>query len=218
MNVLKKLSKNKNASRGFTLVELLVALTLFMIIMDITVSVFVSIVQHQKRILAEQEFLNQTSYAVESMSKSIRLAVKDPMGDCLFEENKTYPGYVYLLTRYNPGTDASEGIKFVTKDGACQEFFLDEDGILKESKDQDASKAGSAGLPVSGQPPQAILSSKFAIEHLKFLINGDENLLGASSEDARQPRVTMLLKVIMQTGKTQQEKIIQTTVSQLELN
>ncbi len=194
----------RESGAGFTLVELLVALTLFMIIMDITVSVFISMVQHQKRILAEQEFLSQTSYVVESMSKYLRSAVKDTSGDCLFEGRDVYPGYVYLLTHYNVGADASEGIKFITKDNVCQEFFLDKDGVLKESK--------------NGQPAQSILSSKFTIKDFKFIINGDKNLLGASGNDSMQPRVTILLKVGIQTGKAQQEKIIQTTVSQLDLN
>lgn len=192
------------SERGFTLVELLVALTLFMIIMDITVSVFVSMVQHQKRILAEQEFLSQTSYVVESMSKSLRLAVKDSAGGCLFEEGVVYPGYIYLLTHYNAGANRNEGIKFITQGGVCQEFFLDRDGIFKESKD--------------GQLPQAIFSSKFIIEDVKFIINGDKNVLGASGNDRLQPRVTIMLKVSMWVGKTRQEKIIQTTISQLDLN
>lgn len=204
MNITNASLGNKKLSHGFTLVELLVALTLFMIIMDITVSVFVSVVQHQKRILEEQEFLSQTSHVVESMSKSLRLAIKDSAGECLFEGSNIYLGYVYLLTRFNAGTNANEGIKFISQDGVCQEFFLDKDGVLKESKD--------------GQPPQAILSSKFIIEDLKFIINGDKNVLAASNKDRLQPRATIMLKVSMQIGKTRQEKIIQTTVSQLDIN
>ncbi|MSU60551.1 MAG: prepilin-type N-terminal cleavage/methylation domain-containing protein [Candidatus Staskawiczbacteria bacterium] len=204
MGEIKEQFKNKNLSRGFTLVELLVAITLFMIIMDITVSVFVSMVQHQKRILVEQEFLSQTSYAMEAMSKSLRLAVKDSTGECLFEDGDVYPGYVYFLTRFNIEKNASEGIKFVADDGVCQEYFLDKDGILKESKD--------------GKTPQAILSSRFVVKDFTFIINGDKNRLGALGKDQVQPRVTIMLKVGMQVGNIQQEKVIQTTVSQLDLN
>jgi len=190
--------------KGFTLVELLVALTLFMIVMDITVSVFISMVGHQKRMLAEQEFLSQTSFVAELMSASLRQAVPDRAGNCLVEGQNKYPGYVYLLTRYDAGSNSTKGIKFVTKDNVCQEFFVDSDGILKESKDQD-----------EGQPPQQILSGAFTIEDLQFVINGDKNLLGARSGEAIQPRVTIVLKAGLQKDGARQERIIQTTVSQL---
>lgn len=202
MNIVKPF-RSKNLSRGFTLVELLVAITLFMIIMDITISVFISMVQHQKRILAEQEFLSQTSYVMESMSKSLRQAMPDSSGNCLFDGQNEYPGYVYLLTRYNVGTNENEGIKFITKDNVCQEFFLDKDGILKELKD--------------GQSPQAILSSTFTIEDIAFIINGDKNVLGVLSGNSIQPRVTIMLRAKAQTGSNQQVRTIQTTISQLDL-
>lgn len=196
---MKKLkSKKNNVSAGLTLIELVVVLAIFMLIIGVTVSIFISIVQHQERVLVEQESLNQTSYIEEYISRTIRSAVKDIAGSCLNS------GYIYLLTHYNSSAGFYGGIKFVTKDGVCQEFFLDTDGILKEIK--------------NGQVPQGILSSKFAIKYVRFIVDGDKSLNSVSGNNKVQPRVTIVLDIKTQTSLDQQEKIIQTTISNENLN
>jgi len=191
---------NKNQkSNGTTIIELVVVLAVFMIIIEVTFSIFISIVKHQKRILVEQEVLNQTSYITEYISRTVRDAVKDTTGGCLLDSSR-----IYLLTHYDSLAGFYGGIKFVTKDNVCQEFFLDTDGVLKEIK--------------NAQAPQNILSSKFKIKYVRFIINGDKSLSIASFSDAVQPRVTMALDIEVQTGLTQQEKIIQTTISNSNLN
>src|SRR3989344_665875 len=156
-------SKIKNQkSKGFTLVELVVVLALFMVVIDVAVSIFINMVKYQKRVLEEQSFLNQTSYVEEYMSKALRTAVKDDSGNCLFEGQIEYPGYIYLLTRYNIDKGFYEGVKFI--------------------------------------------------------VNGDKTLHGASQNDASQPRITFLIKVLVQGEGDFQEKIIQTTISQINLN
>ena len=141
---MKNKAKN-NLCRGVTLIELVVVLAVFMIIISVTVSIFISIIQHQKRILAQQEFLNQISYVAEYMSRSIRMAVKDTTGACL----NGGPG-LYSLKNYDASSGFYEGILFIANNGLCQDFTVDSiDGLLKESKN---------GVPAHGQH---ILSSKF---------------------------------------------------------
>ncbi len=184
--------------------ELVVVLALFMLIMSVVVNMFTSIVQQQKRILAEQELLNQVSYVQEYVSRAVRSAVKDAAGDCLFDNENSYAGYIYLLTHYHGELGVYEGIKFITKDNICQEFFVDSaDGLLKEIK--------------NGGSPQNILSAKFNLQHAIFIINGDKEIYGATASDARQPRVTMVIDVKNQT-EGNPDKVFQTTVSQRNLN
>ena len=192
-------------SGGFTLVELVVVLALFMLIISATVSIFITVVQHQKRILSQQEMLNQVSYAKEYMSRSMRSAVRDYAGNCLNDGQSTHPGSVYLLTHYNAIAGLYQGIKYITKDNVCQEFFLDtDDGTLKEK--QDALEALS------------ITSDAFTINSLAFIINGDASLALASSTDGRQPRVSILLRVKALPFLSLQDQVFQTTVSQRNLN
>src|SRR3989344_2850901 len=188
--------ENASKDKGFTLVEVVVVLAIFIIVIDVAVTIFISMISHQKRILEEQEFINQASYAMEYMSKSLRVAAKDNDGICL----QGYPGYIYLLpaARYNAQDGFYEGVKFLTEDGACKEFFLDSSGLLKEARNQDT--------------PQNILSGKFTVKEARFIANGDKTLNGASGIGSIQPRLTILLKIETNIGQTLQEKIIQTTI------
>jgi len=191
-------------SKGFTLIELIVVMAVFLLIIGTALAIFISIVQHQKRILAKQELLNQTSYAIEYMTKGLRMAGKDYTGECIKDEYEG-AGYVYKLTHYNNG--AYGGIKFVNQsdNNACQEFFLD-NSILMEAKN------GGDAVPVT--------SLNLEINSLNFVLNGDSSYgyLPSSEIDNVQPRVTVSLDVEIQGDNNQPATKVQTTVSQRDLN
>ena len=67
--------------RGFTLIELVVVLGLFMLIMSVTVNLFISIVRQQKMILSQQEMINQVSYVQDYFTRSLR----DPLSARVFK-------------------------------------------------------------------------------------------------------------------------------------
>jgi hypothetical protein len=183
-------------------------------VLGTAIGIFISIVQHQRIILAEQELLNQTSYVLEYMSKALRMAGKDLTGDCLRDSFGTiYGEYNYLLTR--PVNGVYTGIKFINRsdNDTCQEFYLDstdpENPVLKETKN---------GLPATGV---ALTSDKFMINSIRFGINGDNGLttgvIGAAGDNNIQPRVTVYLDIQVK-GDGGSAKKIQTTISQRNLN
>jgi len=142
------LNNNTKKYKGFTLIELIVVMSVFLFIIGAAIGIFIAVVQNQKQVLSEQELLNQISYTQEYMSKALRVAeadsVKtDPGGNCLIYEGtdgtplgSNNLGYIYLLTRHDISTGFFRGIKFINSSAkdACQEFFLDADGVLKEIK------------------------------------------------------------------------------------
>ncbi len=212
---------NRNYNKGFTLVELIVVMAVFLLIVGTAMGIFISIVKQQKRILAEQELLNQASYVVEYMSKAMRMARKDDMGECLIEGVVSYPGYTYLLTRADLD-GFYRGIKLLNQSDsdesgfpACQEFYLDDAGVLKEKKTYWPYN------PIGDDEAVALTSEKFNIEAIRFGINGQNGCYGEpiecpQTEDGNnQPRVTMLLDIRMDA---QSVKKFQTTVSQRNLN
>lgn len=211
--------------KGFTLVELIVVIAVFLLVTGTAIGIFISIVQHQKRILSEQELLNQTSYVMEYMSKALRMAKKDETGDCLIENGTSYPGSVYLLTR--PGSGFYTSIKFINQSDidilgnpACQEFYLDVSGSLKEKKTYFPYD------PIGDDKAVALTSEKFDIKSIRFGINGHNGCYGdpvecpqtapESADDNAQSRVTILLNI--QEDASQPIRKIQTTVSQRNLN
>lgn len=189
----------QTGQRGFTIIEMSVVLVLFMLVIGTVVTIFVSIVQHQKRALENQQFLNQASYASEYLSRGLRTSVRDESGTCLTTN------YIYMLTRYNAESGFYEGVKYVTSDGVCHEVYADGYGVLQEIKD-------------NGEPTP-ILSAQFVVNNIRFIVNGDKALPGVSQSSGVQPRITFLLHLKAHgTSLEQQDKIIQSTVSQRNLN
>ncbi len=211
-----KKEKQKNCSmfhvpcsmkqKGFSVIELVFVLAIFLIIVGVTVDIFISMVQHQRRILAEQELLNQTSYVMEYMSKALRMAVKDTTGSCLgiIGFNDKTPVYSLTHCPIDP-LKACNGVKFINQsdNNACEEFFL-LGGKLQQIK--------------NNSPAQNILSDKFKIKYARFVVDGNQTLRFAAYGDLVQPIITILLDIQNPSVLNQQEKIIQTTVSQRNLN
>ena len=133
-------------NRGFTLVEMMVTVLIFSIVIGTVIGVFVSALQIQRYNLAYQQLLDQTSYAMEYMSRAIRMAVKDEGVGC-------------ISSGLNYQSDAS-GIKFVNYKSQCQEFLL-EGGQLKVEFDS------------GGKIP--LTSDDFNVTSLSFGISGESD-------------------------------------------
>ena len=124
-----------NEKQGFTLVELLVSITVFSLIITSVGGSMTSILKAQRRLLSLQELSEQTSYAEEYMSRAIRMATKDIDGVCIGAREN------YQITH------AGEGIKFLNYDNECQEFYL-LDGQLWENKNGVNTELTSNALEV----------------------------------------------------------------------
>lgn len=121
--------KKFKIQKGFILVELLVSLFIFTLIVGMASGIFISGIRVQRRALATQKLLDEVSYAVEYISRTIRMAKKDKLGACITAKHN------YQITR------GGKGLKFLNYKDECQEFFWDSDDQLKELKDGGASAA-----------------------------------------------------------------------------
>lgn len=102
-------------NKGFTLIELMVSITLFAIIVGVIGGIFLTSLQSQRKAISFEGILDQTSYLMEYMSRSLRMAKREMAAPtCLSANNKNYE-----LTRDD------KGIKFIDSQSICQEFYLD---------------------------------------------------------------------------------------------
>ena len=198
---MKSKIQNPKQNKGFTLIEILISVLLFLGILVIVLGFFGYALKGQKKSLASQEISDQISYAMEYMSRSMRMAIKDVDGTCIMAGNNYE----------NPGGDVSK-IRFLIYDRVnsikiCQEFYLENDQ-LKRRKSNDASSGGLVGSEVD------LTSYKLKINSAKF------NLIGQDGTDDIQPRVTIFLDVEKQSTKPEfNAKIqIQSTISQRNLD
>lgn len=178
------MNKNMNRfSHSFTLIEVLVSISIFFLFIATPFGFFTTSLKSQKKALASQELIDNTSYALEYISRALRMAKKDLSGSCIARNLN------YQVSR------EGRGIKFKNYQDNCQEFFIDQNGILKENKD------GSENY---------LISSNLKADSFNVRLNGQ------AADDNTQPSVTIFLDI---KGKAvsfdmQPEIKIQTTVSQ----
>lgn len=181
--------------KGYTLIEILVAVSIFTVIISAPTGFLVGSLRAQLKVLASQKLLDQTSYLMEYMSRALRMAQKDKSGTCVTPgEGNNYKNYEKI---------GSTGIRFKNYKGECQEFFLDENPRkLKQSIN------GAASVPLTSDDLEIVL----------FKIGSDASW---DQGDQDQPKVTLFLDI--KGGRGRDEKLrpeikIQTTISQRNLD
>lgn len=173
---------------GFTLVEMLVTMFIFSLIFGAVSGLFVSAIQNQRRALAGQQLLGQTSYAMEYMGRALRMAKKDTDGSCTGVAKLNY-------------VQTARGIKFENYLGQCQEFFRDcSSGTckLRETKGMTTSDLTSSNMEV-----------------LSFGIGPSDSW---DQNDLLQPRVTLYLEIRKTGSDPQPKIKIQTMISQRRMD
>ncbi len=188
--------RDKLTVSGFTLVELLISVMIFSIAIAGILGVFNFMIKSQSKILNTQEVLDQASYVMEYMSRSLRMAQKEQ--NCLIEDpclDNIDKGcdYNYQLTK------GGRGIKFINYHNECQEFYWNTTDKCLMKK-------------ISGQETP-LTSSNLEINAFEIDISGD----GVGDND--QPKVTIFLDIEKAGGTSGDAGIkIQTSVSQRNLD
>jgi len=177
-----------NKQNSFTLIELMVAITVFGVIASIAFGAAASLVRHQTEVITTQNVMSNSSYAIEYMERALRMAHRDDDGSCVDQSDTNYR----LIT--------VDHIRFLDYQDNCHEFLL-EDGQIKEGISSDDTDA-NLGTPV------ALTSGNLQVNNLNFVITGDIHY--------RQPRVTTSFQIEDPDAGT--GLFLQSTASQRNLN
>jgi len=184
---------------GFTLIEMLVAIMIFSVVIGAVSGIFISGILQQRKALASRALLDQTSYALEYMSRALRMAKKETIEGCLLTYGLNYE--IPIEYQINGNENLGIGLKFINhlQGDDCQAFFL-ENGKLRYKK-----KIGTLD-----EETLDLTSDELEITNLLF------NLSGQSQADDLQPKVTIFLDIKGKdtTPEQQPEIKIQTTISQ----
>jgi len=120
-------------NKGFTLIEMVVAVAVLSLVIGASSGLFVSSLRAQRQSLATREVLDQTSYIMEYMSRALRMAKKDITGTCT--------GTAKLNYQFE-----SQCIKFINYKDECQHFCLDGTRLRNE----EGNYLTSANLNIKG--------------------------------------------------------------------
>ena len=187
---MNRLFCKNNRGRGFTIIELVVGATIFLLLLGGGLGVLVYSLRVQRKLLQKQQALGEIGlFDMEYMSRALRMAKKQSTGGTCLGAGVTYE---------NPLEDVS-AIKFINhmQDDACQEFFLSEGALMYDMDAGDGNRDDAFRLT----------SYKVDIDRLQFHIQQGVE---------KRSRVTIVIEF---TGEGLSDTLtLQTTVSQRNLN
>jgi len=186
--MLKKIIKN---NRGVSLIELLVAITLFSVTILSATQIFQMVVEGQRNAMASQGVQESIRYAYEAMAKEIRMAQKSD-DECRIELGLASPA-TYKIFNTVSGVE-SDTLYFKNKNSHCVAYYL-EDGYLMVYRN---------GNTASTTP------NEVKVNNLFYNVVDDE----IDAFHSIQPLVTMVMDVEV-IGKTmhKQSMKMQATIS-----
>lgn len=169
---------SNSMQKGFTLLEIIVAATIFAIVSSAISTLFLVGVKGQRSALATQNVIENTRLAFEQMSRQIRVAQRDETGSCTGDKKTTFDAggatLTFLDSRGRCVTYQTAGNKIQMKQGSGAFFDLTSDDILVKSLEFEVS----GRLATDGAQP-------------KVTIFVEAEGSGAKSEDA--------VKIFLQT-------------------
>ena len=176
--------------QGFTLVEMMVSITIFLIIGGAVLNLLFSAIALQRSTLDRREVVDQISFVAEYMSRAIRQAEKDLLDTCLA---------LGAIGNYRVLT-GGEVLLFLDKDMKCREFSFD---VATNSIQE---RRSMTSLATGLEPPVALTSDNIEVNEMRFFLQGEEQ----PPVDTLQPRVTFFIDV--------EGLQLQTTISQRRLD
>ncbi len=179
-------------NKGFTLVELMISMLVFVLISGAIAGIFVSAIVSQRKILENQRVVNELSYIMEYISRDLRMAKKDEDQTCL-SINANYQLF-----------DGNSRIRFLSKENRCHEYFLRNNRVYEKKSEDEWYNFGVSDIPLT--------SSKVHIEDIHFDNGGSNWQIGSGN----QPKVVINFE--FRSVSEDELLILQTAVSQRNIN
>lgn len=159
---------NSKTSSGFSLVEMLVAVALFSVVMLISVSTLLALVDANRKAQALQSVMNNLNTAIDGMVRAMRMGSKYHCGSVgLYSEPRNCTGETLIAFEPFGGNESSGSDQWVYwYDANTKRMYKSVDG-------------GTTALPLT--------APEVRIDDAKFYV------VGAASGDLEQPKVVLTI-------------------------
>lgn len=192
---------------GFTLIEMLVSLSLFTIVATIATGTLLSLIGSNSRIVDEQVVISGLSFALDSMTREIRT------------------GSEYYCNR----ADIIDGVNYDENDvrncGAGETGLSFREGGESISDGSDNKRIayylanGAIMRRIGNSPAEQLTGAAVRVTELRFFVEGTEPLtLAATPSESVQPTVTIVVTADATNSDLQKTFTIQSTVTQRALD
>ena len=180
---------NKRKSDGFSLLETTVAMGIFTVVISVTIGAFLVAIKAQRVVLTEKAMSENINFALEFMSRQMRVAKRDTAGVCI-PINSTF------------NTQGSQ-ISFINSSLDCISFFLSFGALVYENT---TTPSGEIALTDN---------TIVKIDSLSFLVQGEQN----SDPEQPRVTMVISASGAGKSAESQGVQLnIQTTVSTRELD
>lgn len=153
-----------SSSRGFSLVEMIVAVGLFAVVMLIAVTSLLALIDANRKARTLQSVVNNLNVALDGMVRVMRM------------------GHTYHCGGTDPVTDGPESCP----DGNTYMSFIDREGDITVYQWDSATHR--ILVSKAGQPYANLTAPEVDIQEMKFYV------VGTTVGDAQQPKVVMVIK------------------------
>jgi prepilin-type N-terminal cleavage/methylation domain-containing protein len=199
-------TRSPKTSRGFSLVEMMVAVALFTIVAMVSISALLSVNDANRKAQTMRAIIDNLNFAVENMARNLRVGSTYNCGtatpiasprDCINGDSSiAFESYVG-----DPGNPNDQVV-----------YRLDTDAPTNKGQIMKSGDSGSTFLPltpfVSG-----LASQPLVVDYLKFYVTG------SASSDGKQPRVVIVIGgTASYNEKIKTRFLMQTSVSQRHLD
>ena len=181
--------------KGYTLIEIIVAIGIFSMLMIFVMGIFKSIMEGQRSAISSQNIQENLRYSFEVMSREIRAAKGNHSGsECV----PISPGYykVYNTNSLDNPPDSGNILYFKNKDDDCVIYATTTDNQIKIKR---------------GLNEMIVTPDEVEIKKFDFFVADDK----ADAFHSQQARVTFVIEAEIKGGKDihKQNIKMQTTVS-----
>jgi prepilin-type N-terminal cleavage/methylation domain-containing protein len=160
-------------NKGFTLLEVIVATAIFSMAVSSISALFMVAVRTQRNVLAQQDLIDNTRYALEHMSRQIRMARRDESKKCVGEAGYTF-------------TAGGSSLKFVDYRGDCLTYDVEDGKIRLKLNKENPVDLTSDDIRVNSLNFEVIGRWAYDVEQPRVIIYLDAEAAGAMPESSPQ--------------------------------
>lgn len=219
---------------GFTLIEMLVSLSLFTVIITITVGSLLVLVNSNRELASSQSLMDTVAFSLDSMTREIRTGRAYFCGSVnnknaaasgyhMFREGGGPPNrHEEISNNVNPcptgrGNFRIHGVSIIEADDSITGTGSNRILYYYEASPSSAPDTpGRLMRRIGNNPAESILSSSINVTDADFFVTGTDRLV-SGSDNTEQPTVTVLIEAVA-IDNPADIITLQTTVTQRELD
>jgi prepilin-type N-terminal cleavage/methylation domain-containing protein len=196
--------------RGFTLIEMMVALALFTVVITIAVGAFLSLIGQSSQLQGEQKVMTSLNFALDSMTREIRTGTSYYCATDVDAQGSVDESDLTLVKDCTGGVD---GMSFVEAGSSLSSGSTG--GRIAYGFN---SASGTIVRQIAANSAEAMTSSDVKITSMKFYVSGSKPQSdGGTPPNSVQPTVTVLITA-EDPDDTSKSYTLETTVTQRQLD